>query len=114
LVGLTVELSAWNRKMIYIPKGCAHGFQTLQDDTEVLYHMAEFHVPACAAGVRGNDPAFGVAWPDGKAAAEALASHGLLKAPSDSRDRLRRCGGVSHQPPTSVPPLNHRGDEQPR
>lgn len=61
---VAVELSAWNRKTIYIPKGCAHGFQTLQDDTEVLYHMSEFHAPGHAAGVRWNDPAFGIAWPD--------------------------------------------------
>lgn len=62
---VTVELSAGNRKALYIPGGCAHGFQTLQDDTEVLYHMSEFHAPDHAAGVRWNDPAFAIAWPDG-------------------------------------------------
>lgn len=61
---VAVELTADNRKTIYIPKGCAHGFQTLQDDTEVLYHMSEFHAPDHAAGVRWDDPAFGIAWPD--------------------------------------------------
>lgn len=61
---VTVELSAGNRKMIYIPEGCAHGFQTLQDDTEVLYHMSEFYAPDHGAGVRWNDPAFGIVWPD--------------------------------------------------
>lgn len=62
---VAVELTAGNRKMIVIPKGCAHGFQTLQDDTEVLYHMSEFHAPDHAAGVRWDDPAFGIVWPDG-------------------------------------------------
>jgi dTDP-4-dehydrorhamnose 3,5-epimerase len=62
---VAVELSASNRKMLYIPEGCAHGFQTLQDDTEVLYHMSEPYAPGHAAGVRWNDPAFGIVWPDG-------------------------------------------------
>lgn len=61
---MTVELTAENRKTIYIPKGCAHGFQTLQDDTEVLYHMSELYAPDHAAGVRWDDPAFAIAWPD--------------------------------------------------
>jgi len=61
---ITVELTAGNRRMIYIPKGCAHGFQTLQDDTEVLYHMSEFYAPDHAAGVRWDDPVFSITWPD--------------------------------------------------
>lgn len=62
---VAVQLSAENRKMLYIPEGCAHGFQTLQDDTEMLYHMSEPYAPNHGAGVRWNDPAFGIAWPDG-------------------------------------------------
>jgi dTDP-4-dehydrorhamnose 3,5-epimerase len=62
---MAVELTAQNRTAIYIPKGCAHGFQTLQEDTEVLYHMSEFHAPDHTAGVRWNDPVFGISWPDG-------------------------------------------------
>jgi dTDP-4-dehydrorhamnose 3,5-epimerase len=58
-----VELSAKNRRMLYVPKGFAHGFQTLQDNTEVFYQMSEYFVPECAQGVRWNDPAFGIAWP---------------------------------------------------
>jgi dTDP-4-dehydrorhamnose 3,5-epimerase len=58
-----VELTAQNRRMLYIPEGFAHGFQTLTDDTEVFYQMSEFYHPECAAGVRWNDPAFGIAWP---------------------------------------------------
>jgi dTDP-4-dehydrorhamnose 3,5-epimerase len=57
------ELTDDNRSAIYIPEGFAHGFQTLSDDTEVLYQMSEFYSPACARGVRWNDPAFGIAWP---------------------------------------------------
>lgn len=59
-----VELSAGNRRMIYIPKGFAHGFQTLMDDTEVFYQMSEFYAPEYARGVRWNDPQFNISWPD--------------------------------------------------
>ncbi len=58
-----VELSAANRKMFYIPKGFAHGFQTLQDHTEVFYQMSDlFHAPS-ACGVRWDDPVFAITWP---------------------------------------------------
>jgi dTDP-4-dehydrorhamnose 3,5-epimerase len=49
--------------MAYVPEGCAHGFQTLADDTELLYLMSEFYSPAHARGVRYNDPALGIDWP---------------------------------------------------
>lgn len=58
-----VELSATTRRAIYVPKGFAHGFQTLTDDAEVLYMMAEFYHPDSASGVRWDDPAFGIEWP---------------------------------------------------
>lgn len=58
-----VELSAANRRMLYIPEGVAHGFQTLEDDSEVFYQMSECYHPECARGVRWDDPAFGIAWP---------------------------------------------------
>jgi dTDP-4-dehydrorhamnose 3,5-epimerase len=58
-----VELSVRNYRALYIPEGCAHGFQTLENDTEVLYQMTERYHPECAAGVRYNDPAFGIEWP---------------------------------------------------
>jgi len=61
---VAVELTAENRRMLYIPEGLAHGFQTLEDDTEVFYQMSEFYHPECARGVRWDDPAFGVVWPD--------------------------------------------------
>jgi dTDP-4-dehydrorhamnose 3,5-epimerase len=58
-----VELSAENRRMLYIPEGLAHGFLTLADATEVFYQMSEFYSPECARGVRWNDLAFGIRWP---------------------------------------------------
>jgi dTDP-4-dehydrorhamnose 3,5-epimerase len=61
-----IELSALNRTMLYVPEGFAHGLQTLQDDSEVFYQMSEEYHPACARGVRWNDPAFGIQWPAAK------------------------------------------------
>ena len=58
-----VELSSENRLAFYIPAGLAHGFQTLTDDTEVLYQMGSPYVPESARGVRFDDPAFGIEWP---------------------------------------------------
>lgn len=58
-----VELSQENRKLLYVPEGCAHGFQTLVDGSEVLYQMSEYYSPECSAGHRWNDPAFGIDWP---------------------------------------------------
>lgn len=60
---LGVTLSAANRNMLYIPDGLAHGFLTLQDNTEVFYQMSEFYDPGSARGVRWNDPAFRIDWP---------------------------------------------------
>jgi dTDP-4-dehydrorhamnose 3,5-epimerase len=56
-------LTAENRRMLYIPEGCAHGFQTLADDTELLYLMSEYYCPGHARGVRYNDHAFEIQWP---------------------------------------------------
>lgn len=60
---LGVELTTSNGRLVYVPKGFAQGYQTLQDETEVLYHMSYRYVPEAACGVRWDDPAFGVAWP---------------------------------------------------
>lgn len=57
-----VELTAKNHKMLYIPEGFAHGFQTLEDDTEVFYQMSNFYHPECARGIRFDDPSFGIKW----------------------------------------------------
>lgn len=59
----SVELSADNRRMLYIPEGIAHGFLTLRDNTEVFYQMSEYYAAEYARGVRWNDPAFGIHWP---------------------------------------------------
>ncbi len=59
-----VTLTAEIRNMLYVPKGCAHGFLTLQDESEVFYQMSEVYNAESARGVRWNDPAFGIAWPE--------------------------------------------------
>lgn len=61
---IAVTLTAENRNMVYVPKGCAHGFLTLEDNTEVFYQMSEVYDAASARGVRWNDPAFGITWPE--------------------------------------------------
>jgi len=58
-----VTLSAENRKTLYVPKGFAHGLQTLEDNTEVSYQISEFYQPIYARGFRWNDPAFQIRWP---------------------------------------------------
>lgn len=58
-----VELNSANHRMLFVPEGCAHGFLTLEDETEVFYQMSEFYHPELAHGVRWNDPAFQIAWP---------------------------------------------------
>lgn len=57
------ELSADNHRSLYVPRGFAHGFQTLRDDTEANYQISAFHEPAAASGLRHDDPAFAIAWP---------------------------------------------------
>lgn len=58
-----VELSASNRNMLYAPEGVAHGYITLEDNSEIFYQISELYHPECAKGVRWDDPAFGVKWP---------------------------------------------------
>lgn len=57
------ELSAENRRMLYVPKGFAHGFVTLEPDTEAFYFADEFYAPEAERGVRWNDPKFNIQWP---------------------------------------------------
>jgi dTDP-4-dehydrorhamnose 3,5-epimerase len=57
------ELTAENRLALYVPEGVAHGFQTLEDNTEVFYQMTAAYAPEAARGVRFDDPAFGIPWP---------------------------------------------------
>ena len=67
-----VQLSGDNRRAFYIPAGLAHGFQTLTENTEVLYQMGNPYMPEAARGVRFDDPAFAIAWPE--AAGERIVS----------------------------------------
>ena len=59
-----VVLTADNRRMVYVPTGFAHGFQTLADDTEIFYQISEFCAPEYGRGVRWDDRLFGISWPD--------------------------------------------------
>jgi dTDP-4-dehydrorhamnose 3,5-epimerase len=60
---VALELNEDNCRMLYIPKGFAHGFQTLVDNTEIFYQMSEFYHPESSRGIRWNDPAFEIQWP---------------------------------------------------
>ena len=63
---LTLVLSVEDGKMLYVPEGFAHGFQTLEDNSEVFYQISQFYAPEHARGVRWNDAVFGVEWPAGE------------------------------------------------
>ena len=60
---IAVELTPENLTMVYAPEGCAQGYQTLTDDTEICYQTSAFYAPQAARGVRYNDPAFAIEWP---------------------------------------------------
>lgn len=60
---VSVELSADNRRALYVPERFAHGMQTLEDNTDTLYHASEFYSPGAEAGLPYNDPRLGIAWP---------------------------------------------------
>lgn len=64
LRSFAVELSAENHRALYIPEGFAHGFLTLTDRSEVFYQMSEFYAPDAARGIRWNDPALAIEWPE--------------------------------------------------
>jgi dTDP-4-dehydrorhamnose 3,5-epimerase len=72
------ELTESNNQELYVPKGFAHGFQTLTDDTEIHYLISAFYEPSARGGVRFDDPAFGIAWP-------------LLVSVMSEKDRVGRC-----------------------
>ena len=63
---LGVELTADNRNMLYVPETFAHGYQTLTHNTEVFYQVSQFYSQEFESGVRWNDPAFGIEWPETK------------------------------------------------
>ncbi len=58
-----VELTEENRRLLYVPEGFAHGYQTLADATETFYQVSEFYTPGAEGGVRFDDPAFAIEWP---------------------------------------------------
>lgn len=60
---IAVTLTAEKRNMVYVPEGCAHGFLTLEDDTEIFYQISEFFKPELSRGVRWDDPALRIVWP---------------------------------------------------
>lgn len=57
------ELSEENQQMLFIPKGCAHGYLTLEENSQLVYLMSEFYIPGNDAGYRYDDPAFAIEWP---------------------------------------------------
>lgn len=79
---LGVELSAQNRRMLYIPEGFAHGFQTVADDTELFYQISKAHVPQGERGIRWDDPGLAIEWP---APADRIISHRDLSLPTYAR-----------------------------
>jgi len=64
LQAFATELTERNRLMVYVPEGCAHGYLTLADDSEVVYPVTEFYHPEAEAGLRWNDPVVSIAWPE--------------------------------------------------
>ena len=76
------EMSEDNGKMLFIPKGCAHGYVTLEENCQLLYLMSEFYTPEAAAGYRYNDPAFGIEWP---------LKEGLIISPKDRELPFIKC-----------------------
>lgn len=60
---VAAELTADNRSMVFVPEGFAHGFQTLEDNTEVFYQMSEFYYLSCSRGLMWDDPKFNIEWP---------------------------------------------------
>jgi len=86
-----VVLDSESGNMLYIPKGCAHGFETLEDGSEVAYQISAAYAPEYARGVRWDDPAFGIAWP-------------LPPAVINERDRNYSDYRVHRAPPAEVLP----------
>jgi dTDP-4-dehydrorhamnose 3,5-epimerase len=85
---LGVELTSDNRDMLYVPEGFAHGLLTLTDDAEVMYHVTEFYTPGAERGLRYDDPAIGIDWPEPVTVISAKdASWPLLATAASSRTR---------------------------
>lgn len=83
-----VELNAENHRMIYIPRGFAHGYQSLEDNAEVFYQVSDFYHPKNARGVRWDDPVFAIDWP---------ASDRRIISETDQRHVNFNCIGILEQ-----------------
>ncbi len=80
-----VELTPGNRLALCVPQGFAHGFQALEDDSEILYLTTQYYAPECEGGLRHDDPALGIAWPLPVADISGKdATHPLILAPDGS------------------------------
>jgi dTDP-4-dehydrorhamnose 3,5-epimerase len=78
---IAVELTADNRRMLYVPKGFAHGFQAVEDESEVFYQMSEFYHQECSMCVKWDDPSFAIEWP----LPDPILSHGDRNCPMFSQ-----------------------------
>lgn len=83
-----VYLNEKNRQMLYIPEGFAHGFQTLQDNTEIYYQISEYYHPECSRGLRWNDPKLAIPWP---------LSEKIVSRRDDSFPLLDEMGGLVNE-----------------
>jgi dTDP-4-dehydrorhamnose 3,5-epimerase len=92
----SVELTAENHCLLYVPPGCAQGYQTLAAETEMLYQMSSPFVPGSTRGIRYDDPAFGICWPlPISCISDADRSWPLLSAANDSRVNLPTTAGAA-------------------
>lgn len=83
----SVELSPDSNRSFYIPRGCAHGYLTLEDDCDIVYLMGQPFTAGTARGVRWNDPAFGIVWPaEPVEISERDATYASFAAEGDNRD----------------------------
>jgi dTDP-4-dehydrorhamnose 3,5-epimerase len=90
-VSLVVSAAAWNQ--ILVPKGFAHGFLTLEPETEVIYKVSEFYAPECDRGILWSDPAIGIDWPlEGHL--PVLAAKDLVAKPLQDHDTAFKFGGI--------------------
>jgi dTDP-4-dehydrorhamnose 3,5-epimerase len=85
-----VELSAENGRMLFLPEGCAHGYQTLEEDTEMYYMTSAFYTPSAVRGVRFDDPAFAIKWPFAATVVSEQDRNWPLLAIASERQRAHR------------------------